>query len=107
MLRPGWRRFDARCQACRRRHRRLSFLLSIFSVPESCCIGMSGLFVAVFPRSNKLALVLHGELQLHMHGLGLSGGCFFFVCLFVAVGLPHLWFNQFWGVSLTDPLTPA
>ena len=42
---------------------------------------MSGLFVAVFPRSSKLALILHGELQLHMHGLGLSGGCFFFVCV--------------------------
>ena len=30
-----------------------------------------------------------------------------FVCLFVAVFLLRLWFNQFWGVSLTDPLTPA
>ena len=30
-----------------------------------------------------------------------------FVCLFVAVFLHILWFHQFWGVSLTDPLTPA
>ena len=30
-----------------------------------------------------------------------------FVCLFVAVFLHRLWFNQFWGVSLTDPLTPV
>ena len=29
------------------------------------------------------------------------------VCLFVAVFLLFLLFNQFWGVSLTDPLTPA
>ena len=30
-----------------------------------------------------------------------------FVCLFVAVFLLFIWFNQFWGVSLTNPLTPA
>ena len=29
------------------------------------------------------------------------------VCLFVAVFLLCLWFDQLWGVSLTDPLTPA
>ena len=30
-----------------------------------------------------------------------------FVCLFVAVFLLFRWFHQFWGVGLTDPLTPA
>ena len=29
------------------------------------------------------------------------------VCLFVAVFLLFRWFQQFWGVGLTDPLTPA
>ena len=29
------------------------------------------------------------------------------VCLFVAVFLLCPWFDQLWGVSLTDPLTPA
>ena len=59
-----------------------------------CCTGMTGLFVAAFPRSNRLALVLHGESQLHMHGLGLSGGyCVFVRCSVSALSL----------VSLTDP----
>ena len=29
------------------------------------------------------------------------------MCLFVAVFLLYPWFNQLWGVSLTDPLTLA
>ena len=29
------------------------------------------------------------------------------VCLFVAVFLLYPWFDQLWGASLTDPLTPA
>ena len=88
MLRPGGRRFDPRCQVCRQRRWQFSFHLSIFSIPGSCCTRMTGLCVAVFPPSNKWALVLHREWQLHKHGLGLSRGhCVFVRCSVSALPL--------------------
>ena len=36
-----------------------------------------------------------------------GGGVLEKVCLFVAVFLLCPWVDQLWGVSLTDPLTPA
>ena len=60
-----------------------------------CSFVRTGLFVAAFPRTLTLALAFGtGNDSCTCTAWGSSEA---FVCLFVAVFLLSLWFNQFWG----------